>query len=144
MALGAVGALPCYAAIMWRPRTRVDETLDVLAAHGIAGLTGIVFIGLLAQETWNGIADGALYGNFDQLVDQLLAVLATPAYAFGMTYILLRLVGAVMALRSTEKVEALGLDVTQHGEVAYLSGEGAILIPPDAHGERERAVANPL
>jgi Amt family ammonium transporter len=145
MALGAVGALPCYAGIMWRPRTRVDETLDVLAAHGIAGLTGILFIGLVAQESWNGIADGALYGNFDQLVDQVLAALATPAYAFGMTYLLLRVIGALMPLRSSERDEAVGMDITQHGEEAYLSGEGAILIPPDAHGEREkRAVANPL
>ena len=144
MVLGAVGALPCYAAIMWRPRTRVDETLDVLAAHGIAGFTGILFIGLVAQETWNGISDGAFYGNFDQLVDQFLAVIATPAYAFGMTYVLLRLIGAVMPLRTTEQEEALGMDVTQHGEEAYLTGEGAILIPPDALGERERAVANPL
>ena len=49
MALGVIVALPCYAVIMWRPRTRVDETLDVLAAHGIAGFTGILFIGFVAQ-----------------------------------------------------------------------------------------------
>ena len=49
MVLGALGALPSYAVIVWRPRTRVDETLDVLAAHGIAGFTGILFIGFFAQ-----------------------------------------------------------------------------------------------
>ena len=49
MVLGALAALPSYAVIVWRPRTRVDETLDVLAAHGIAGLTGILFIGFFAQ-----------------------------------------------------------------------------------------------
>jgi len=54
MALGAVAALPSYAIIVWRPRTRVDETLDVLAAHGIAGLTGILFLGFVAQFSWNG------------------------------------------------------------------------------------------
>src|SRR5215204_4220746 len=53
MLLGAVGALPCYAVIVWRPRTRVDETLDVLAAHGVAGFTGILFIGFFAQLAWN-------------------------------------------------------------------------------------------
>ena len=61
--LGFVGALPCYAVIVWRPRTRVDETLDVLAAHGIAGFTGILFIGFFAQAAWNGISDGWVYGN---------------------------------------------------------------------------------
>ena len=58
---------PCYALIVWRPRTRVDETLDVLAAHGIAGFTGILFIGFFAQVGWNGVSDGLFYGNADQL-----------------------------------------------------------------------------
>ena len=53
MVLGFLGALPCYAVVAWRPRTRVDETLDVLAAHGIAGFTGILFLGLVAQVGWN-------------------------------------------------------------------------------------------
>ena len=63
MALGALAALPSYAVIVWRPRTRVDETLDVLAAHGIAGFTGILFIGFFAQLAWNGVSDGLFYGN---------------------------------------------------------------------------------
>ena len=66
MVLGFLGALPCYAMIVWRPRTRVDETLDVLAAHGIAGFTGILFLGLVAQASWNGVADGLFYGDAGQ------------------------------------------------------------------------------
>ena len=54
----------------------------MLAAHGIAGLTGILFIGFFAQESWNGVSDGLLYGNAAQLGDQALAALAAPAYAF--------------------------------------------------------------
>ena len=57
MLLGALAAVPSYWVIVWRPRTRLDETLDVLAAHGIAGLTGILFIGFFAQESWNGVAE---------------------------------------------------------------------------------------
>jgi ammonium transporter, Amt family len=143
MALGALAALPCYAIIVWRPRTRVDETLDVLAAHGIAGLTGILFIGFFAQESWNGISDGLLYGNAEQLVDQVLAALATPAYAFAATYVLLKVVGAAMPLRATEREEAVGMDVVQHGEEAYATGEGAILVVPE-DGEVEVPVANPV
>src|SRR5215207_7340744 len=100
MALGFAGALPCYALIAYRPRTRVDETLDVLAAHGLAGFTGILFIGFFAQADWNGISDGWIFGNFDQLVDQALAAVAAPAYAFGATYILLKVLGALMPLRA--------------------------------------------
>ena len=135
MALGFLGALPCYAMIVWRPRTRVDETLDVLAAHGVAGFTGILFIGFFAQFAWNGVSDGLFYGNVDQLWDQVLAALAAPAYAFGMTYVLLRIIGAVMPLRASEHDEAIGMDVAYHGEEAYVTGEGAILIQPDVDGE---------
>ncbi|HWM54579.1 MAG TPA: ammonium transporter [Solirubrobacterales bacterium] len=135
MALGFVGALPCYAMIVWRPRTRVDETLDVLAAHGVAGFTGILFLGLFAQENWNGIADGLFYGDAGQFWSQALAAVVTPAYAFIATYVLLRLVGAVMPLRASEHDEAVGMDVAFHGEEAYATGEGAILVAPDADGE---------
>ena len=137
MLLGAVGALPCYAVIVLRPRTRVDETLDVLAAHGIAGLTGILYIGFFAQLAWNDVADGLLYGNAAQLGDQVLAALAAPAYAFGVTYLLLRVIGAVMPLRASERDETLGMDVVQHGEEAYSTGEGAILVTPEAGVEAE-------
>jgi Amt family ammonium transporter len=140
MLLGAVGALPCYAVIVWRPRTRVDETLDVLAAHGVAGFTGILFIGFFAQLAWNGISDGLVYGNAAQLGDQALAAIAAPAYAFGATYVLLRLIGLAMPLRGTEREEALGMDVTHHGEEAYATGEGAILVTPEAGVEGEVAV----
>jgi ammonium transporter, Amt family len=143
MALGALAALPSYAVIVLRPRTRVDETLDVLAAHGIAGITGILFIGFFAQSSWNDVADGLLYGDAAQLGEQALAVLATPVYAFGMTYVLLRLIGLVTPLRATEREEALGMDVTYHGEEAYPSGEGAILVTTEAEIEEDRLVKDP-
>jgi ammonium transporter, Amt family len=141
--LGAVGALPCYAVVAFRPRTQVDETLDVLAVHGIAGFVGILFIGFFAQASWNGISDGLVYGNAAQLGDQALAALAAPLYAFFATYLLLRLIGLLMPLRSTEHEEALGLDVIHHGEEAYATGEGAILITPEAGVEEPVPVADP-
>ena len=126
--------------IVLRPRTRVDETLDVLAAHGIAGLTGILFIGFFAQESWNGVSDGLLYGNAAQLGDQALAVAAAPA---------LRVRGHVrppegdrrgLAAARQRARRGLGMDVIHHGEEAYASGEGAILVEP---AEGEVPVANP-
>jgi len=135
MVLGFLGAIPCYAVIVWRPRTRVDETLDVLAAHGIAGFTGILFLGLVAQVGWNGVADGLFYGDAGQFWSQALAAAVAPAYAFGATFVLLKLVGAVMPLRASEHDEAVGMDVVFHGEEAYASGEGAILVQPEADGE---------
>jgi Amt family ammonium transporter len=141
MVLGFLGALPCYVAIVWRPRTRVDETLDVLAAHGIAGFTGILFLGLVAQVSWNGVADGMLYGDAGQFWSQALAAAAAPAYAFGATFVLLKLIGLAMPLRASEHDEAVGMDIVYHGEEAYASGEGAILVAPE--GDEEVLVANP-
>ncbi|ADB49332.1 ammonium transporter [Conexibacter woesei] len=140
MALGALAALPSYAIIVWRTRTRVDETLDVLAAHGTAGLFGILFIGFFAQLSWNGVGDGLLYGDAEQLAWQAIAIVVTPAYAFVVTYVLLRLLGAVTPLRATEREEAIGMDIVQHGEEAYATGEGAILVTPET-GFEERAQA---
>jgi Amt family ammonium transporter len=143
MLLGALGAIPSYAIIVWRTRTRVDETLDVLAAHGTAGLIGILFIGFFAQEAWNGVSDGLFYGNAAQLWDQVKAVLVAPAYAFIATFVLLKAIGAVMPLRATDREEAMGMDVVQHGEEAYVTGEGAILLLPDDHDKVAVPVADP-
>jgi Amt family ammonium transporter len=144
MLLGVLAAIPSYAVIVLRPRTRVDETLDVLAAHGVAGITGMLFIGFFAQEKWNTVSDGLIYGNAEQLGWQALATLATPIYAFVVTYGLLRLIDVVMPLRATTKEEAVGMDVTQHGEEAYVTGEGAILFKPDGDGVIEVPVADPV
>jgi ammonium transporter, Amt family len=143
MALGVLAALPSYAIIMWRPRTRVDETLDVLAAHGIAGFTGILFIGVAAQLSWNGVGDGALYGDVAQLGHQALAAAAAPAYAFGATFVLLKAIALVAPLRASEREEALGMDIVAHGEEAYASGEGALLLEPETAHAGERLVAEP-
>jgi Amt family ammonium transporter len=143
LALGALGAVPCWALIAYRPRTRVDETLDVLAAHGLAGFTGILFIGFFAQESWNGLSDGLFYGNAEQLLDQTLAAVAAPAYAFIVTFGLLKGIGALLPLRATEAEEASGMDITYHGEEGYPTGEGAILVMPEGEMEPPQPVAQP-
>ncbi|HUR85525.1 MAG TPA: ammonium transporter [Solirubrobacteraceae bacterium] len=143
MVLGVLVALPSYAVIVWRTRTRVDETLDVLAAHGIAGFTGILFIGFFAQLSWNGTADGLFFGDAGQLGSQAVAALVAPVYAFGMTYALLRVLGALTPLRGSDRDEAVGMDIVHHGEQAYASGEGAILISTEGSVEEELAVRQP-
>jgi ammonium transporter, Amt family len=151
MVLGVVATFPCYALVAWRPRTRVDETLDVLAVHGLAGFVGILFIGLAAQEAWNGVeaaglapnGDGLFYGGGALLGDQALAALIAPAYAFVATYVLLRAIGFVTDLRSSSAEEAVGMDVIYHGEEAYPTGEGAILVSPEAGIEKPVPVADP-
>jgi Amt family ammonium transporter len=129
--IGALVAPISYAVILYRPRTRVDETLDVLAAHGLAGFTGIIAIGFVAQAGWNGVANGLIYGDAKQFGWQLIAAAVAPTYAFVMTFGLLKLMGLFMPLRVSEREEQIGLDLQQHGEEAYSSAEGAILVTPE-------------
>ena len=129
VALGALAAFPSYFAILWRARSRLDDSLDVLAAHGVGGLVGALLTGILAQKAWNGVADGLLFGNPAQLGIQALAALAAASYSALGTWVVLKAVGVLVPLRALEgREEALGMDVTQHGEEAYTSGEGAILV----------------
>jgi len=129
LAVGALAAVPSYLAILRRSRSRLDDSLDVAAAHGVGGLVGALLTGVFARAVWGG-TDGALAGNPRLLAVQAAAVLACLAYSAGASYLLLRLIGAFAPLRAGAREEGVGLDVTLHGEEAYTSGEGAILIPP--------------
>jgi Amt family ammonium transporter len=132
LALGALAAFPSYFAILFRTRTRLDDSLDVVAAHGIGGTVGALLTGVFAQKAWNGTVDGLLFGNVRQFFVQLLAVLVTIVFSGVGTFVLLKLVNAVVPLKVGAREEGLGLDVSQHGEEAYSSGEGAILVLPGA------------
>jgi len=132
LAIGALAAPPSYFALLWRTRTRLDDSLDVVAAHGLGGLVGALLTGVFAVEAWGG-ATGLLAGNAGQLWTQAVAAVAVAAYSAVLTYGLLKLVGAVMPRRVGNREEGVGLDVSEHGEEAYGSGEGAILVLPGAN-----------
>ena len=129
LGLGAVAAFPSYFCIIWRSRTRLDDSLDVASAHGAGGIVGALLTGVLASAVWGG-ADGLLTGNPRQLAIQALGVGVTLAYSAAMSFGLLRAIALVAPLRSAARAEGLGLDIGEHGEEAYSEGEGAILILP--------------
>ncbi len=135
--LGAIAAFPSYYAIQWRARTRMDDSLDVFAAHGVGGITGAILTGVFAQASWNGVADGLLFGNPNQVAIQALSILAVFAYSGIVTYGILKILALVFAVRADKKAEGLGLDIVDHGEEAYTSGEGAVLL---LDGEYQQAV----
>jgi Amt family ammonium transporter len=124
IALGAIAAVPSYFGLVYRAKTGLDDSLDVVAAHGLGGATGALLTGVFAQESINGAADGLLFGNPGQLGTQALAVLATVVYSGAVTFILLKIVGLFVPLRANAADEMTGLDLTQHGEVAYLHAQG--------------------
>jgi Amt family ammonium transporter len=124
MLLGAIAAIPSYFALILRVKTSLDDSLDVVAAHGLGGTVGALLTGVFAQKSLNGLADGLLYGNPGQLGIQALAVGAAIVYSGVMTFILLKLIGLFLPLRASAADENTGLDLTHHGEEAYLHAGG--------------------
>ena len=125
--LGAIAAVPSYAVLQWRARTRLDDSLDVFAAHGIGGMSGAILTGVFASAAVGG-ANGLFFGNPGQVGIQAIAILAVAGYCGVMTFIILKVIGLVSPLRPSEREEAVGMDILNHGEEAYASSFGAVLL----------------
>ena len=131
--LGGIAALPSYFVIVARSRTRLDDSLDVFAGHGVGGITGALLTGVFAAKAWNPAgSDGLLAGDASQLATQALGVGAAILYSAAATFALLKVMGFVTTLRAAPRTEGVGMDVTRHGEEAYTNGEGSILVIPEA------------
>ncbi|MEO5918629.1 MAG: ammonium transporter [Candidatus Limnocylindrales bacterium] len=114
----AAGAL-CYSATLLRERIRVDDALDVFAVHGVGGIFGAVATGVLATSAVQSGFSGLIDGNPGQVVTQIVAVGATIGYAVVATFVIVKLVDAVLGIRISARDEELGIDIAIHGEVAY-------------------------
>jgi Amt family ammonium transporter len=123
--LGAIAAVPSYFGLIIRARTNFDDSLDVVAAHGLGGTVGALLTGVFAEKSINGVANGLLYGNPHQLVVQATAIAATIVYSGVMTFVLLKIVGLVFPLTANAEQESEGLDMSMHGEEAYVHGGGS-------------------
>lgn len=120
MAIGAIAAPICYYAIRFRERRGLDESLDVWACHGMSSTWGTLATGLFATVAVNaGGANGFFYGNAGQLGIQLIAVMVTIAFTFGMTYVLAKILDVSIGLRVSPMEEEVGLDISSHGERSY-------------------------
>jgi Amt family ammonium transporter len=124
LALGAIAAIPSYFVIQLRAKTSLDDSLDVLAAHGVGGTVGALLTGVFAQKSLNGIADGLLFGNPQQVLIQGTAILAAMVFSGAVSFALLKLIGLVIPLRVSREDESTGLDIPMHGEEAYLHTGG--------------------
>lgn len=120
LAIGALAAPISYYAIKLRQRWSLDESLDVWACHGMGGTWGALATGLFASKAVNEAgANGLLYGNPAQFLVQATAVSVSILFAFGMTFVIARLLQARVGLRVSENEEEVGLDISEHGERAY-------------------------
>jgi Amt family ammonium transporter len=110
----------CYLAVLVKPKLGYDDSLDVVGVHCIGGIWGALATGLFASKLVNAAGgDGLFFGNPGQLLTQLIAVAATLAYSFIISYILFKILDATMGLRVATEDEVAGLDLTEHQETGY-------------------------
>jgi Amt family ammonium transporter len=125
LCIGVGAGLFCYGAVRLRARTGLDDSLDVVGVHGIGGLWGGIATGLFATAAVSGVDgwDGLTHGEPSQVLHQVAAIGIVAAYSFAMTSVILKVLDLTLGLRVSEEEEVAGLDVTQHGERAYVIEE---------------------
>jgi Amt family ammonium transporter len=118
--IGLVAGALCYLAVLAKGKLGYDDSLDVVGVHGVGGLWGALATGLFASTAVNpGGANGLFFGNPHQLGTQAMDALVTIVYSMVVTFIILKVIDALVGLRVTTEEEEQGLDVTQHSEIGY-------------------------
>ena len=119
--IGLGGGAVCYYGVNIKNRLGYDDSLDAVGVHGVGGTFGAIATGLFASKAINSAgADGFFFGNAGLLTSQLVSVAAAAAYAFVLTWFILKLLEKTMGLRVNEEDEMEGLDLSQHGESGYI------------------------
>jgi len=121
MFIGLTVAVVCYLAVaIIKGKVGYDDSLDAFGVHGVGGAIGTIATGLFAEKSVNAAgADGLFFGNTHQLYVQSLSLFVAVGFAVIMTFILFKIVDAMMGMRVEEHHELVGLDLTQQSEAAY-------------------------
>lgn len=121
IAIGFGAGVFCFFAVdLLKQKVGVDDALDVFAVHGVGGIWGSLATGLFAEQSLNSAGkDGLFFGGADLLVKQVVTVAVVVAFTAIASFIILKVIDAVIGLRVPEQEEVLGLDSTTHGELAY-------------------------
>jgi len=121
MLIGMMAAVICYLAVaVIKAKLGYDDALDAFGVHGVGGTFGTIATGIFAQKAVNAAGnDGLLFGNVHQFLVQGFLVIVTIIFAVSMTFIIFKIVDALIGMRVEEKNEIVGLDLTQQSEAAY-------------------------
>lgn len=125
-AIGGISALVCFFMVAHvKPKLKYDDSLDAFGVHGIGGIVGSILTGVFATRAITGPegVQGALYGDWNQLWIQVVATGASVVYSAVLTFILFFIVNKTIGLRVSKDDESTGLDISQHGEIAYSEEE---------------------
>lgn len=118
LSIGIIAAIISNLMVEWRSRTSIDDTLDVFPCHGVGGIVGMLLTGVFAHKNINPavLNNGLLFGETSLFFTHILAMILVSAFSFGGSYLLLVLTNIIAPLRVSEAEEAMGLDLSQHGE----------------------------
>ncbi|HJO12773.1 MAG: ammonium transporter [Gammaproteobacteria bacterium] len=124
LVVGLAGGVICFFATTYLKQVvKIDDSLDVFPVHGIGGMVGTFLAGVMVSGnlgifSGNGYADGATMGS--QVGVQLTGIAAVAIYTAIVTFVLLKLVGALTSgIRVSDDQEQVGLDITDHDEKGY-------------------------
>jgi ammonium transporter, Amt family len=118
--IGSITAVCCFFAVSLRAKLQFDDSLDTYSIHGVGGTIGAILTGVFCTKVVNSLGDdGLLFGNPLQVWEQLEGVLLTYVFAAVGTFVILKVLGAIMDLRVNPEIEEQGLDVSEHGEEGY-------------------------
>lgn len=124
--IGLISAIVCFTMVAYvKPKLKYDDSLDAFGVHGAGGFVGAILTGVFATQfiTGDGGAQGALYGDWGQLGIQAIVNIAAIAYSAILTFILFKIVDKIVGLKVSKEEESIGLDISQHGEIAYNEDE---------------------
>ena len=118
--IGSAAGVVCYFAISLKNRWKLDDALDVWGVHGVGGILGIISLGIFADLAVNAAgSNGLLLGNPSFFLKEVVAVVGSSVYAFGVSYGMLWLINKITPVKVTAREEEFGLDEALHGETAY-------------------------
>ena len=119
--IGLIAGAVCYLALTLKTRFNFDDSLDVIAVHLVGGILGALLLGFFSDTKVNSLGfDGVLFGGGSKLlVNQLIAIGATFAFSFIVTWVVAKILDATIGLRVSTEDELVGLDQSQHAESAY-------------------------
>jgi Amt family ammonium transporter len=132
LVIGVGSAGVSFLAVSMKPKTKIDDSLDVFGVHGVAGIFGALSTGLFASAAVNPAgADGLFHGNPKLLLIQMVGVGATLVWSGGLSFGLLKVLDATMGLRVAKEDEQEGLDLSENGELAYGVHTGVMVEPKE-------------
>lgn len=115
IAIGCFSAVISNVAVSWKGKSQLDDTLDVFPCHGVGGILGMIFTAIFARD------GGLITGSTTLFTAHMIALVIVSAFCFIGSYLLFKLVDILLPIRVSVEDEALGLDLSQHGEMLYTS-----------------------